>query len=74
MGADAEGTLFIPATASFREDRVEPLIQHEIGTHVVTYRNGESQPLSLLAVGLPGYEETQEGLAIMASRPAPRGR
>ena len=60
------GTLFIPATAAFREDRVEPLIQHEVGTHVVTYRNGDSQPFKLLAVGLPSYEETQEGLAVLA--------
>jgi uncharacterized protein (TIGR02421 family) len=60
------GTLFIPATAAFREDRVEPLIQHEVGTHVLTYRNGDAQPLKLLAVGLPSYEETQEGLAILA--------
>ena len=60
------GKLFIPVTAAFREDRVAPLIQHEIGTHVVTYRNGDAQPLKLLAVGLPSYEETQEGLAVMA--------
>ncbi len=60
------GRLLIPATAGFREDRVEPLIQHEVGTHVVTYRNGDSQPLKLLAVGLPSYEETQEGLAVLA--------
>lgn len=60
------GTLFIPATAAFREDRVEPLIQHEVGTHVLTYRNGDCQPFKLLAVGLPSYEETQEGLAILA--------
>ena len=60
------GKLLIPATACFREDRVEPLIQHEIGTHVLTYRNGDSQPLKLLAVGLPSYEETQEGLAVLA--------
>ena len=60
------GKLLVPATAGFREDRVEPLIQHEIGTHVLTYRNGDSQPLKLLAVGLPSYEETQEGLAVLA--------
>ena len=60
------GKLLIPATAGFREDRVEPLIQHEVGTHVLTYRNGDSQPLKLLAVGLPSYEETQEGLAVLA--------
>jgi uncharacterized protein (TIGR02421 family) len=60
------GRLFIPSTAAFREGRVEPLIQHEVGTHVLTYRNGDAQPLKLLAVGLPSYEETQEGLAIIA--------
>lgn len=62
----SHGRLFVPATARFRADRVEPLIQHEIGTHVVTYRNGDMQPLKLMAVGLPSYEETQEGLAILA--------
>ena len=60
------GRLLIPATAGFREDRVEPLIQHEVGTHVLTYRNGDAQPFKLLAVGLPSYEETQEGLAVLA--------
>ena len=33
---------------------------------MLTYRNGDSQPLKLLAVGLPSYEETQEGLAVLA--------
>ncbi|MCV7360717.1 flavohemoglobin expression-modulating QEGLA motif protein [Mycolicibacterium neworleansense] len=60
------GRLYIPATATFRANRVQPLIQHEVGTHVLTYRNGEAQPLGLLSVGLPLYEETQEGLAVLA--------
>jgi uncharacterized protein (TIGR02421 family) len=60
------GRLLIPATAYFRSGRVEPLIQHEIGTHVVTYENGNVQPLKLLTVGLPRYDETQEGLAVLA--------
>jgi uncharacterized protein (TIGR02421 family) len=62
----SHGRLLIPAAASFRGDRVEPLIQHEVGTHVVTYQNGRAQPLQMLAVGLPGYDETQEGLAVLA--------
>jgi uncharacterized protein (TIGR02421 family) len=37
-----------------------------VGTHVLTYANGARQPLQLLTVGLPGYEETQEGLAVLA--------
>ncbi|MCA1709028.1 MAG: flavohemoglobin expression-modulating QEGLA motif protein, partial [Actinobacteria bacterium] len=62
----SHGKLLIPAAANFRSGRVEPLIQHEVGTHVVTFANGSAQPLSLLTVGLPGYEETQEGLAVLA--------
>ena len=62
----AHGRFLIPAAATFRRRRVAPLIQHEIGTHVVTYENGRAQPLKLLTVGLPGYDETQEGLAVLS--------
>ncbi|MBB4740326.1 uncharacterized protein (TIGR02421 family) [Actinoplanes octamycinicus] len=60
------GRLLIPSNATFRADRVEPLLHHEVGTHVVTYQNGARQPLQLLTIGLPGYDETQEGLAVLA--------
>jgi uncharacterized protein (TIGR02421 family) len=60
------GRVLVPEAAGFRADRVEPLLHHEIGTHVVTYANGSRQPLSLLTTGLPGYDETQEGLAVLA--------
>ena len=60
------GRLLIPEAAAFRADRVEPLLHHEVGTHVVTYHNGTRQPLTLLRIGLPGYDETQEGLAVLA--------
>ncbi|WP_212846794.1 flavohemoglobin expression-modulating QEGLA motif protein [Actinoplanes ianthinogenes] len=60
------GRLLIPENATFRADRVEPLLHHEVGTHVVTYQNGARQPLTMLTIGLPGYDETQEGLAVLA--------
>jgi uncharacterized protein (TIGR02421 family) len=60
------GRLLIPEAATIRADRVEPLLHHEVGTHVVTYQNGARQPLRLLTIGLPGYDETQEGLAVLA--------
>jgi uncharacterized protein (TIGR02421 family) len=60
------GRLLIPEAASFRADRVQALLHHEVGTHVVTYQNGAKQPLKLLTIGLPGYDETQEGLAVLA--------
>jgi uncharacterized protein (TIGR02421 family) len=60
------GDILIASTARFPASRVTALLQHEVGTHVVTYVNGTHQPLRLLAAGLAGYEETQEGLAVLA--------
>ena len=60
------GDLLIASSATVAESRVEALLQHEVGTHVVTFVNGAHQPLRLLAAGLAGYEETQEGLAVLA--------
>jgi uncharacterized protein (TIGR02421 family) len=60
------GRLLIPEAGTFGADRIEPLLHHEVGTHVVTYQNGARQPLTLLTIGLPGYDETQEGLAVLA--------
>jgi uncharacterized protein (TIGR02421 family) len=46
--------------------RVPALLHHEIGTHLVTYFNGLSQPLRQLSTGLAGYETLQEGLAVLS--------
>jgi uncharacterized protein (TIGR02421 family) len=46
--------------------RAEALIQHEIGTHLVTRYNGRQQPFQQLEVGLAGYDGLQEGLAVLA--------
>jgi uncharacterized protein (TIGR02421 family) len=58
--------LLIGETTQIPENRVEALLQHEIGTHLLTYFNGAAQPLQLLKSGLAGYEELQEGLAVLA--------
>jgi uncharacterized protein (TIGR02421 family) len=62
----SNGELLIAPTLRVSELRVEALLQHEIGTHLVTHLNGVDQPLHVLAAGLAGYEETQEGLAVLA--------
>src|SRR5919106_5293051 len=62
----SHGRLLIPTQAVFRSRRVDALVQHEVGTHMLTYANVSVQPLDVLAVGLPGYDETQEGLAVLA--------
>ena len=42
------------------------LLSHEIGVHLLTYFNGDSQGLAILRSGLAGYEGMQEGLAVLA--------
>ncbi len=60
----SSGNLIVGTNMSFPSNRVEPLIQHEVGTHVLTYWNGRAQPFKLLATGLAGHDELQEGLAV----------
>jgi uncharacterized protein (TIGR02421 family) len=62
----SNGDLLIAPTAVIPARRVHALLQHEIGTHIVTHVNGSCQPLRLLGAGLAGYDETQEGLAVLA--------
>lgn len=60
------GNLLIGTGVRLRANRVAPLIHHEVGTHVLTYVNGSAQPLRQLALGLAGYDELQEGLAVLS--------
>ena len=60
------GNLLVGRHMAIPEDRVDALLQHEIGTHVVTYWNGRAQPLRLLASGLARHDELQEGLGVFA--------
>ena len=60
------GNLYIGRETTISAHRVEGLLQHEIGTHLLTYYNGQAQPLRLLKVGLAGYDALQEGLAVLS--------
>jgi uncharacterized protein (TIGR02421 family) len=62
----SEGNLLIGAGIRLSPDRVPALIHHEVGTHVLTYVNGSAQPMEQLSLGLAGYDELQEGLAVLA--------
>jgi uncharacterized protein (TIGR02421 family) len=62
----SRGNLFIGDKVSIAESRVEALIQHEVGTHVLTYINGKNQPFQQLYCGLAGCDELQEGLAVLS--------
>ncbi|NUO54137.1 MAG: DUF1704 domain-containing protein [Polyangiaceae bacterium] len=60
------GGLLVPRGVSVRLSRVEALLQHEIGTHIVTRANGRLQPLGVFSSGLADYEALQEGIAVFA--------
>ena len=62
----SRGSLLIGKHSRIPASRVEALLQHEVGTHVLTYFNGRAQPFRQLYTGLAGYEAFQEGLAVMA--------
>jgi uncharacterized protein (TIGR02421 family) len=62
----AGSELLIGKQTRIARQRADALLQHEVGTHLVTYFNGAAQPLRLLQVGLAGYDTLQEGLAVLA--------
>ncbi|MGE3761222.1 MAG: flavohemoglobin expression-modulating QEGLA motif protein [Kofleriaceae bacterium] len=62
----SRGDVCVPSRIEVTQGRLHALLQHEVGTHVVTYANGFAQPLRVLGAGLAGYEALQEGLALLA--------
>lgn len=62
----SQGRLLVADTVQLRPDRLEALMHHEVGTHLLTYFNGKRQPFTQLSAGLAGYEPLQEGLAVLA--------
>lgn len=62
----SQGELYIPEDYKMNEKEAHALIQHEVGTHVLTYHNGSRQPLQQLSIGLADYDTLQEGLAVMS--------
>jgi uncharacterized protein (TIGR02421 family) len=62
----SHGSLLVGGQTRVPASRVEALLQHEVGTHILTYYNGRAQPLRQLYCGLAGYEALQEGLAVLA--------
>jgi uncharacterized protein (TIGR02421 family) len=62
----AQSRLFVSTSAALSRRTLEPILHHEVGTHLLTYFNGRQQPFQQLCAGLAGYEALQEGLAVLA--------
>jgi hypothetical protein len=68
-------TVFIPSDEDLLlrkhplvRERVESIIAHEIGTHVLRRERGFAAPLGLLGIGLAGYLRGEEGIATYAEQ------
>ena len=61
----SRGNLLIGSGLRVPESRLQALIQHEVGTHIVTHHNGRQQPFRQLYTGLAGYDQLQEGVAVL---------
>ncbi|WP_236979529.1 flavohemoglobin expression-modulating QEGLA motif protein [Membranihabitans maritimus] len=62
----SRGELYVPSTLQVPSREAKALIQHEIGTHALTYHNGKEQPLTQLSIGLAEYETLQEGISVLS--------
>ena len=62
----SQGELYLPSDYKLNANETHALIQHEVGTHILTYYNGRQQPLRLLSIGLTDYDTLQEGLAVLS--------
>jgi len=60
----SQGHLLIGHQTKVPARRVQALLQHEVGTHLVTYYNALSEPFQQLHSGFAGYYALQEGLAV----------
>ena len=58
--------LMISRHTRMRPERVDPLLQHEVSVHLLTYFTGKQQGLQIFRSGLAGYEGIQEGLGVFA--------
>lgn len=62
----SHGKFYVDGNIRLPCARIQPLVQHEIGTHVLTAHNGRRQALKQLEVGLAHYDPLQEGLGVLA--------
>jgi uncharacterized protein (TIGR02421 family) len=62
----SRSTLLVSNDARIPRERLDALLHHEIGIHILTWHNGGHQPLQQLQCGLAHYDELQEGLGVLA--------
>lgn len=62
----SRGNFLVGTDAHVTHARLNAILAHEIGTHMLTHYNGSQQPFRELYAGMAGYESMQEGMAVLA--------
>ncbi len=62
----SKDTILVNENIKVKPDRVEAMMHHEVGTHLLTFFNGRHQPFQQMYAGLSGYESFQEGIAVLS--------
>lgn len=62
----SDGDLLVSEDVRIPRARLDALLHHEIGTHILTRYNGSHQSLKQLGSGLAHYDELQEGLGVLS--------
>lgn len=62
----SDGNLLVSEDVCIPRDRLDALLHHEIGTHILTHYNGARQALKQLGAGLAHYDELQEGMGVLS--------
>lgn len=63
-------TIYVKPTLNYTQEEIQRLMVHEVEVHVYRALNGARQPFKIFTEGLAGYDETEEGLAIIAEERA----
>ena len=61
-----DSTIYINSGVNYTAEEVQRLKVHEIQVHVFRGANGAAQPFGIFREGLAGYDETEEGLAMIS--------
>jgi len=62
--SSANRKLNLPRDRKFSELEAFRLALHEIGRHIITFENGQKQRYKVMALGVGGYENIDEGIAV----------
>lgn len=62
----SRGHLLVNQHLAISASRAPATLAHEVGTHIVTFYNGRTQPFRQLYAGMANYEPLQEGLGVLS--------